>query len=345
MKAAYYSTFKGDISIGQLPDPEPTTTGVVLKVEASGLCLSDWHGWQGHDPDIELPHVPGHELAGIIVEVGKEVRKFMVGDRVTVPFVGGCGACEFCLEGDQQVCNNQFQPGFTAWGSFAEYVAIDYADENLVHIPKHIDSTSAAALGCRFITAFRALLDQGKLEKDQMIAIHGCGGVGLSAIQIAKALGAKVLAIDISREKCDFAKKIGADFVINASGMNVVEAVKDYSGGGVHLSLDALGHSETCLNSILSLRKRGRHVQVGLMTEEHASIPLPMPLIISDELEIIGSHGMQAHNYPKMFSLIEKGKINLSAMIGRHIPLEKVPKFLPKMNKSGETGISVINSF
>jgi len=312
---------------------------------ASGLCLSDWHGWMGHDPDIRLPHVPGHELAGTIVEIGKEVRNFAIGDRVTVPFVCGCGICEFCLEGDHQVCDRQFQPGFTAWGSFAQYVAIDYADINLVHLPTHIDSVSAAALGCRFITAYRAVRDQGRLKRGQTLAVHGCGGVGLSAIQIAKALGAIVIAIDRSKEKCAFAKKMGADFVIDASKSDVIEEVRDYSRGGVHLSVDAIGHRETCLNSILSLRKRGKHVQVGLMAGDHASLPLPMPLIIAHELEIFGSHGMQAHNYPRMFSLIDKGGINLEAMVGLRIPLGKVPQLLPKMDVVKETGITVIDSF
>ncbi len=345
MKAAFYTAFQGDISIGNLPDPHPTSQGVVLQVEASGLCLSDWHGWMGHDPDIILPHVPGHELAGTIVAVGKKVRGFSKGQRVTVPFVGGCGSCVYCLENNQQVCNKQFQPGFTAWGSFAQYVAIDYADVNLVLLPENIDSVSAAALGCRFITAYRALRDQGQLCQGQTLAVHGCGGVGLSAIQIAKALGATVIAIDIFEEKCRFAEKAGADLAIDASATNVVEAIKDFSHGGVHLSMDALGHRQTCLNSIHCLRKRGKHIQVGLMTKEHASIPLPMSLIIANELEILGSHGMQAHKYPEMFSLIEKSGIQLGAMIGELVGLEEVPVILPKIYSKPEPGITVINSF
>jgi alcohol dehydrogenase len=345
MKAALYNSFQGDISIEHLPDPQPSEGGVVIRVEASGLCLSDWHGWKGHDPDINLPHVPGHELAGTIVAVGKQVKKFEKGQRVTVPFVGGCGSCEYCLEGNQQVCNRQFQPGFTAWGSFAQYVAIDYADVNLVVLPENIDSVSAAALGCRFITAYRAVHAQGRLLPGQTLAVHGCGGVGLSAIQIAKALGARVIAIDISAAKCAFAKKTGADLVIDASRTKVVEAVRDYSQGGVHLSIDAIGHGETCLNSILGLRKRGKHIQVGLMTEEHSSIPMPMPLIIANELEILGSHGMQAYRYTEMFSFIEKSGLQLNAMVGELVGLEEVPEILPNLDTRSGAGISVIDSF
>ena len=345
MRAAYYESFNGPIRIETLPDPEPRSDGVVIKVEASGLCLSDWHGWKGHDPDIKLPHVPGHELAGIVVETGREIQTFKHGDRVTVPFVGGCGKCEYCRSGDQQVCNNQFQPGFTSWGSFAEYVAIDYADENLVCLPDDLNFVDAASLGCRFITAYRALKHQGRVGPDQFLAVHGCGGVGLSAVQIGKALGAKVIAIDITDSKCDFARKLGADFIVNGSKTKVVEAIQEISKGGVHVSIDALGHTETCLNSIGSLRKRGRHVQVGLMTDEHALVDISMPEIIANELEILGSHGMQAHMYPEIFELISRSKIDLAKMKAETVSLDMVPELLPNLSSNSNTGITVIDSF
>lgn len=345
MKAAYYEEFGGPIEIVSLPDPQPAKDGVVIKVEASGLCLSDWHGWMGHDPDIQLPHVPGHELAGTVASIGKQITNFKVGDRVTVPFVGGCGKCDYCISGNQQVCDYQFQPGFTAWGSFAEYVAIDYADENLVVLPAEIDFVSAASLGCRFITAYRAIKDQGCLQQGQILAVHGCGGVGLSAIQIAKGLGALVIAIDVTDEKCEFASRLGADHTINASTTDVVEAVKDISQGGADVSIDALGHTNTCLNSINSLKKRGKHIQVGLMTENHATPAIPMPLVIANELEILGSHGMQAHKYPEMFALIEQTSIDLSLTVRSKISLDKLPQLLPSMHLEKRSGITVVNKF
>ena len=345
MKAAYYETFGGEIKITVVPDPEPSPGGVVIQVLASGMCLSDWHGWMGHDPDIVLPHVPGHELAGVVVEMGKNVRKFKKGDRVTVPFVGGCGHCEYCNSGNHQVCDYQFQPGFTAWGSFAQYVAIDYADENLVILPDTIDYTEAASLGCRFITSYRAVKQQGRLQRNEYLAVHGCGGVGLSAIQIAKALGARVIAVDISDEKCKFAARIGADFTINATRENVVEAIKEITKGGAHISIDALGHRQTFRNSVNCLRKRGRHIQIGLMTEEHAAPEIPMPLVIANELEILGSHGMQASGYAELFRLLETGKIDLEKMITERVNLEKVIEYLPVLNKRSSAGIVVIDKF
>ncbi len=210
-------------------------------------------------PDIRLPHVPGHELAGFVEAVGRDVNNWKKGDRVTVPFVSGCGSCPQCHSGNHQVCDNQFQPGFTHWGSFAEYVSIHYADINLVRLPETIDFATAASLGCRFVTSFRAIVDQGRVSAGQWVAVHGCGGVGLSAIMIANALGAQVVAIDIADQKLELAKSVGAAATVNASKVaNVVEAVMEITKGGAHVSVDALGHATTCFNSISNLRKRGK---------------------------------------------------------------------------------------
>ena len=211
MKAMFYDAFRKAPEITTLADPTPTADGVVIKVGATGLCRSDWHGWMGHDPDIRLPHVPGHELAGEVVAAGRDVRRFRVGDRVTVPFVSGCGRCAECRSGNQQVCPDQFQPGFTHWGSFAEYVAIGYADTNLVPLPEEIDDATAASLGCRFATSFRAVADQARTGPGEWIAVHGCGGVGLSAIMIATALGASAIGIDLSDDKLELARQCRDD--------------------------------------------------------------------------------------------------------------------------------------
>ncbi|MFM2280939.1 MAG: hypothetical protein RLZZ444_3170 [Pseudomonadota bacterium] len=346
MRAMYYEKFGVRPEIRILPDPTPTKDGVVVKVEASGLCRSDFHGWCGHDSDIHLPHVPGHELAGTVAAVGASVRSFKVGDRVTVPFVSGCGRCEECHSGNQQVCSHQFQPGFTHWGSFAELVAIDYADTNLVRLPDNLDFATAASLGCRFATSFRAIVDQGKARAGEWVAVHGCGGVGLSAIMIATALGANVVAIDVSEEKLAFARTIGAVATINgASVANVAEAVIEVTRGGAHVSIDALGHQTTFSNSILNLRRRGRHVQVGLMTGAHAQPITPIGKIIAHELEVYGSHGMQAWRYSAMMDMLETGKIAPQKLIGRHISLSEAVDGLVNLDKATDIGISVITDF
>lgn len=346
MKAVMFEAFNARPKLVTLPDPRPEPHGVVLKVEATGVCRSDWHGWVGHDSDIVLPHVPGHELAGVIVAIGKDVTKWRVGDRVTVPFVGGCGSCPECHAGHQQVCHDQFQPGFTHWGSFAEYVSIHKADLNLVALPQSVDFATAASLGCRFVTSFRAVVDQGKVSAGQWVAVHGCGGVGLAAIMIANALGAHVVAVDIAEDKLALARTLGAAATINARSIaNVVEAVREVTAGGAHVSLDALGHPETCFNSMLNLRRRGKHVQVGLMLGDHSTPAVPMSRIVAHELEILGSHGMQAHRYDAMMPTILSGKLKPELLVGKEISMEESIDALISMDRFQGTGTTVITRF
>lgn len=346
MRAAVYRQFQQPLTIELVADPTPSDTGVVIAVKACGICRSDWHGWMGNDPDIKLPHVPGHELAGVIETVGANVRGFRVGDRVTLPFVCGCGECPACASGNQQVCDRQFQPGFTAWGGFAEYVAIEYAETNLVRLPDDMDFVTAASLGCRFITSFRAVRHQGRVEPGQWVAVWGCGGVGLSAIMIAKGLGARVIAIDIADDKLQFAKSIGADAVINSTGeANASEAVRDVTGGGAHLSIDALGHPQVVVDSISSLRKRGKHAQVGIMESGSHRAAVPIDLVIGRELEILGSHGMAAHKYPEMFEMITDGRLEPAKLIGKTVTLNEAAGELVNMNSFSSTGVTVITKF
>jgi alcohol dehydrogenase len=332
VRAVVYNAFGEVPVLRDVPDPECPPGGVVIRVEATGLCRSDWHGWRGHDPDIALPHVPGHELAGTIAAVGPDVRDWAVGDRVTVPFVLACGTCEPCLAGDQQVCDDQLQPGFTQWGSFAQLVAIPRAMINLVRLPDSVDFVTAASLGCRFATAYRAVLRQGRVRAGEWVAVHGCGGLGLSAVEIAVAAGARVVAVDISDAALAAAVALGADATVSGSAADVPAAVRAATGGGAHLSIDAFGSAATCWSSVESLRKRGRHVQVGLMLGEDANAPLPMDLVLARELEIIGSHGMAAHDYVAMLESLTDGTLDPARLVGRTIGLEEAPAALMAMD-------------
>ncbi len=346
MKAAIYHEFGKKVNLTDVPDPIPVANSVILKVHSTGLCRSDWYGWQGFDKDIVLPHIPGHELVGEIVETGSQIKKWKIGDRVTVPFVGGCGECPECLTGNQQVCDFQFQPGFTSWGSFAEFTKIEYANQNLVLLPDHLESIEAACLGCRFITAFRGLVHQAEIKPGQQVAVYGCGGVGLSAIMIAKAYGAETIAIDLSQQSLELARAIGADHRINASEVDdVPQAVKDLTHGGVHISIDAIGKPEASINSIYSLKKKGKHIQIGLLQGTHTQVPIPMDLIVAHELEIKGSHGMQAHRYDEIFSLLDKKDIHLKSLIGDVVNLQGGIDKLMTMDSNPPSGITIIHQF
>ena len=346
MRAAIYDQFRAPLSLAEVRDPAPARDGAVIEVKATGVCRSDWHGWMGHDRDIRLPHVPGHEISGVVAALGADVRRFAVGDPVTLPFVCGCGNCAQCLSGNQQVCDHQSQPGFTHWGSYAEFVAIDYADENLVRLPESVGHVTAASLGCRFATAFRAIVSQGQVGAGQCVAVHGCGGVGLSAIMIACALGATTVAIDVQEDALALAADIGADVCILANDdADVPGQIRDATGGGVHVSLDAFGGAASCLNSIACLRKRGKHIQVGLMAGGEANTPLPMDAVIANELEIIGSHGLQAHCYDEMLDMIGAGRLAPDQLVRRTITLDEAATELADENLVASPGVTVIDRF
>ena len=350
MRAVVYPAVGATPELREVADPVCPADGVVVAVAATGVCRSDWHAWRGHDP-VPLPHIPGHELAGHVVEVGPDVRRSRVGDRVTVPFVNGCGVCETCRAGNAQVCPHQTQPGFTGPGSFAERVALHAADANLVRLPDSVDLLTAASLGCRFATAFRALTAHGRVSPGDWVAVYGCGGVGLSAVMIAVALGSRVVAVDVSRAALDRAAELGAEVTVQSgivtaagSAMDPVDAVRAATGGGAHASMDALGSPATAVASVRSLRRRGRHLQVGLLLGEASRPPLPMDLVLTHELEIYGSHGMAAHEYPAMLALVESGALAPERLIGAVIGLAEAPAALMAMDSPATTpGLTVVD--
>jgi alcohol dehydrogenase len=334
----YFEQFNGPIEIRDIEFPYPAPKSVLIKVEATGLCRSDWHGYAGHDSDISLPHVPGHELAGTVAQVGNQVKNFKIGDRVTVPFVNGCGTCEWCSSGNAQVCPAQSQPGFTQFGSFAEYVEIKNADFNLISLPKEITFEVAAALGCRFATAFRGLTARGGIKTGDLVAVFGCGGVGLSAVMIAKAFGAKVIAVDINDVALENAKNAGADHLFKSA--NAVDEIQKL--GGAQITVDALGHQKTAEIAVKSLRRLGKHIQLGLLLAEDGLTPMAMARVIGWELELIGSHGMAAIDYPQMLKMIAGGVLHPEIFIKRTISLEDATAALAEMENAVQDGITII---
>lgn len=342
MRAVVIDAVRGRPEVREVAEPTAPAGGVVVRVMATGLCRSDWHAWAGHD-EIAFPHVPGHELAGVVVEVGAGVGRWSVGDRVTVPFVCGCGRCEWCLAGDAQVCPDQQQPGFTHWGSFAEYVALHAADTNLVAIPESVDFATAASLGCRFATAYRALVGRARLTEGEWVTVVGAGGVGLSTVMIARALGGRVVAVDRNPEALAAAADLGAEHMVLADGSDVPAAVADVTGGGSHVSVDAVGGEDTCADAILSLRRRGRHVQVGLLPPIDGHPRVPMDRVIGWELDVLGSHGMAAADYPDMLALIEQGLLQPRRLVARTIGLDEAAALLPGFDQATVVGMTMLD--
>ncbi|MRX44421.1 alcohol dehydrogenase catalytic domain-containing protein [Agromyces kandeliae] len=339
MRAVMYRGFGDEPELVEVERPACPPRGAIVRVRATGLCRSDWHGWMGHDAGVALPHVPGHEFAGEIAELGTDVPDdsgWTVGDRVTAPFICACGRCAECRSGNEQVCDAQRQPGFTHWGSFAEYVVVDEAALNLIRLPDTLGFVEAASLGCRFATAYRAIITRGRLHPGEQVAVHGCGGVGLSAIMIAVAAGVPVYGVDVSDAALAAAAELGATPIRGGEG--AADRVRAASDGGVDLSVDAFGSPATSFASVRSLRKRGRHVQIGLMLADDATAAMPMDAVIDGELEILGSHGMAAHEYPDMLGAVASEAFRPIELVGRTIALDAVPAALAAMGRAGGAG-------
>ena len=350
MRAAVMEGVRKPLVVQNVADPKPAPTGAIIRVEANGICRSDWHVWTGDwtwiGLNIEFPWVLGHEFCGVVEEVGKDVTRVKKGDRVLVPFSQGEGTCEWCRAGHHNICDTPLTPGIVYWGGMGRYVAVPVADPNLVPLPESVSFVDAASMGCRYMTSFHGIVDQAKVEAGEWVAVHGCGGIGLSAVQIATALGANVIAVDIGAEKLAFAKKLGAVATVNAQKEEAVSAITELTKGGAHVSIDALGVAATCRNSILGLRKRGRHLQIGLTSSaEMGEISVPMDVVVVKECSIIGTVGMQAHRFDAMLRMVEAGKLAPGKLVNRTIPLEEAGAVVASMDNFATLGVTVIDRY
>lgn len=346
MKALVLEKNCEPMTVKDFADPQCPPNGAIVRVEGSGICRSDWHLWQGDwtwvGMEMPLPMVLGHEYAGVVEEVGKDVQNFKKGDRVVTPPNHACGACPDCRRGSSNLCF----AGGTFMGGYGRYAAVSHADVNMTKLPDEVDFIEAASMGCRYITAYHGVLDQGQLKADESVVIYGCGGVGLSAVQIAAAAGARVIAVDLDDQKLALAKKVGAEHVINAKNTDPVSAVRELTGGGADVAVDALGIATTCRNAVMSLRKQGRHVQIGLTTQqEKGEVSLPIDMMVLAEIQFTGSASMPTSRYPAMLGMVARKKISPKALVTETIPIEKAFGVIEQMSKFQNIGMSVVNKF
>jgi D-arabinose 1-dehydrogenase-like Zn-dependent alcohol dehydrogenase len=353
MRSLRMTAFRQPLEVAEIPVAAPRADGAVVRVEASGVCRSDWHFWNQDwtwmGLNLQLPVVLGHEVGGVVEEVGPDVRTVRVGDRVTIPFHESDGTCPHCAAGRQNLCDHEVIPAIHRSGGWAQYVTISAADLNCIRLPEGVDTLSAAALGCRYMTAYRAIVDRGRVQPGEWVAVHACGGVGLSAVQIAAAMEAMVVAVDVFDNKLAKAREEGAAVTINARDLSpeqVGQRVKEATGGGVHVSIDALGRAFTVQQSIQSLRKGGRHVQAGLTSqEERGQVALPIDLIVTGEWEIVGSKGNPHPNYAELLTLVARRKLNPARLVTREIALSDVTDTLERMTRFETVGFEVITRF
>lgn len=347
MQAIVLDEHGAPLRVREVEEPTAASHGVVVSVEACGICRSDWHAWRGHGEWVDdVPpagQILGHEPAGRVVEVGESVERIERGDRVAVPFSLGEGRCPQCRNGHGNVCEDGIALGFepAGQGAFADQVAVPYADYNLTVLPEGVSARAMAALGCRYMTAYHALAHRADLTPGDAVAVHGCGGVGLSAIQIARALGATVVAVDVREEALEKARELGAHETVNGEG-RVVEEIRELTGGGASISIDALGIAQTCRNSVACLARRGQHLQLGLTTDdERGEIPLPTDAMVGREIDFLGARGMPPTRYDELLRFVESGAIDPGALVTNVVPLEAVPDRIAAMGEFDAVGIEV----
>ncbi|PSP21939.1 alcohol dehydrogenase [Halobacteriales archaeon QH_10_65_19] len=352
MRAAVLAEYGEPLDLTTVPAPDPPPDGAVLSVEACGLCRSDWHAWQGHgewnDDQVPRGQILGHEPAGKVLAVGENIERIAEGDRVVAPFSLGDGTCHNCRSGHGNVCTDGFALGFEpdAPGAFAEQVAVPAADYNLADLPDWMEPRDAAVLGCRYMTTYHALVDRAGVEAGNWLAVHGCGGVGLSAVQLGTALGARVIAVDPKAGARDQAATLGAVETIDPEVADPVDEIRSITDGGAAVSVDALGIAETCRNSVRCLRERGTHAQVGLTTDaERGEVALPTDWITRWEITVVGSRGMPPTRYGALFDLLDARNADPGTLIARECTLGEVSERLAAMSEYRTDGVELLTAF
>ncbi|MCM3180462.1 alcohol dehydrogenase catalytic domain-containing protein [Cytobacillus horneckiae] len=328
--------------VKNVPDPTPDKDGIVIKVMANGVCRSDWHMWMHGQPE---NRILGHEFSGVVEEVGKEVTRFKKGDRVIVPFISSDGTCPHCLGGKSHLCDSRLSPGANYDGGYADYVAIPKGDRNVIHLPEDLNFLDASALGCRFMTAYHGLVDRVQVLPGEWVAVYGCGGLGLSAINIASTMGANIIGVDINDANLELAKQMGANYTINSRVTNPVNAIMEITRGGADVSVDALGHSETCVNSIRSLKNDGRHLQGGIISNEGGNVSIPVNEMLKKEIRFISTYGMPVHRFSSLLPLVSQGKLTPGKMVNREVSLSEVNSLFESMSRNALSGTFVVTKF
>ncbi|MPR05451.1 zinc-binding dehydrogenase [Microvirga tunisiensis] len=356
MRAARAVGVRSPIEVASVPVPEIGEEDALVRIVASGICRSDWHIWNGdwvwNGVHLPVTGILGHEIGGIIESVGSRVKRLTPGQRVTVPVHLACGRCSSCMRGLQNMCDDgdssHHVPGSGGW---AEYMRVPNADLNCVVLPDNVDELTAAALGCRYMTAWRAVHKQGAVKGGELVAVVGCGGVGLAAVEIAACLGAEVIAVDVDDAKLEQAKTLGAVSTVNAKGLSpdaVSSAVRKLTPGdrGVDLAVDALGLEQTVNTGLYSLKKGGRLAQIGLTSQQEKGFArIPLDLIVMKELRIVGSQGNPHWAFDELLSLVSQGRLRPSRLVSREVGLHDVGSVLHDMDAYRTSGYVVITDF
>lgn len=310
MRAAVVTSFDAPLVIEDRPVPEPGTGQVVVQMQACGLCHTDIHAAHGDWPVKPTPpFVPGHEGVGVVTAVGPGVTERAVGDRVAIAWLGSaCGHCDHCISGWETLCEEQQNSGYSVDGAFAEYAVADAA--YVVPVPAEVSSFDAAPLTCAGVTTYKAI-KVADVVPGERVAVFGIGGLGHLAVQYARLVGAEVIAVDLTEEKLELARELGADHTVNAATTDPVQAIADLGGADVAVALAVT--PKAFEQAFAALRRGGRLVCVALPPEGDGPMHLPIFETVLKGISVIGSIVGTRQDLAEVFRLHALGRTRVIA--------------------------------
>ncbi len=355
MHAVQADAIRRPMVLRDIAIPDIGEHDALVRVVASGICRTDWHVWNGDwtwaGLDLPLPITLGHEIGGVVERVGSAVTNFKPGMKVCVPFNFADGTCSYCQRGKQNLCENAAW-NFTTPGSggFAEYARVPNAQLNCIPLPENVTERDGAALGCRYMTAYRAVRSRANVRPGETVLVIGVGGVGRSAVQIATAMGGLVIAVDPKPSALEAAKKLGAIAVVNSADLepeDIAKRVKEANGGlGVEVAIDAMGGHVTTPAAMNALAKGGRLVVAGLTTQDdRGDIIIPVDQLVLSEWSIMGTLGNPHGDYGDLLQLVDSGRLQPSKLIGEEVALRDVQSVFDRLPKFETEGFTVITNF
>lgn len=355
MRAVVAEQLRQPMEVMDIPIPDIGDDDILVRTSASGICRTDWHVWNGDwtwgGLKLPLPITLGHEIGGVVDRVGANVTRFKAGMRVCVPFNFADGDCPYCRKGLSNLCDNPAW-GFTTPGSggFAQFARVPNADLNCVALPANVTEKDGAALGCRYMTSFRAVRSRARVQGGETVVVVGDGGVGRSAVEIAVAMGALVVAIDTKDSALEASRALGASYTINSSGLTpeeVRESLNKLIGSrGADVAIDAMGGQNSTLSSLHTLAKGGRLCVAGLTTQDDkGEITLPIDQVVFKEWSLVGTLGNPHADYPELLRLVDSGKLQPSKLITEEVGLEDVQSVFDRLVTFETEGFVVVTNF
>lgn len=333
MKAAVFHGAHQPLEVTEIATPEPGPGEVLVKVAACGLCHTDLHYLDHGTPTFKAPPlVLGHEISGTIAALGRSTSGWAEGERVLLPAVLTCGTCTLCREGRENICEQSRMFGNHVDGGFAEYVLAPAKD--IFRLPVEIPLEAGSIIADAMTTPFHAVVRRGRVVPGDWVLVLGCGGVGLNIVQLAAAVGARVIAVDVAAGKLEWARTLGAEETIDASQVERVDkAVRKLTGSGADVAFEAIGKAPTQETAFNCLRTGGRLVLVGYSPD---TMTLNAGRVMFREIDVVGSLGCRPVDYPRVIELARQGKIKVAELVSDRFPLAEIERGLEAL-RGGKT--------